>query len=33
VSDAAYAAHLRADLCQARQIFCGLDQNGRYPAG
>jgi hypothetical protein len=33
LDDAAYAARLQADLCQARQIFCGLDHNGRYPAG
>ncbi len=33
VDDAAYAARLQADLCQARAIFCGLDQGGRYPAG
>ena len=33
VNDAAYAARLHADLCLARQIFCGLDRNGRYPAG
>ena len=33
VGDAAYAARLQADLCQARAIFCGLDQGGRYPAG
>jgi hypothetical protein len=33
VSDAAYAARLQAELCRARQIFCGLDQGGRYPAG
>lgn len=32
VADAAYAARLQADLCVARQIFCGLDHNGRYPA-
>jgi hypothetical protein len=32
LSDAAYAARLQAELCQARQIFCGLDRNGRYPA-
>jgi hypothetical protein len=31
--DAAYEARLRADLCQARAIFCGLDRSGRYPAG
>ncbi len=31
--DAAYSARLQADLCQARAIFCGLDRNGRYPAG
>lgn len=33
VDDAAYTARLRADLCQARAIFCGLDRGGRYPAG
>jgi hypothetical protein len=33
VSDAAYAAQLQADLCQARAIFCGLDRGGHYPAG
>jgi hypothetical protein len=33
VDDAAYTARLRADLCQARAIFCGLDGGGRYPAG
>lgn len=33
LSDAAYAARLQADLCQARQIFCGLDRGGRYLAG
>ena len=32
LDDAAYAARLQAQLCQARQIFCGLDRNGRYPA-
>lgn len=32
LSDAAYAARLQAELCQARQIFCGLDRSGRYPA-
>jgi hypothetical protein len=32
-SDAAYAAQLQADLCQARTIFCGLDRGGHYPAG
>jgi hypothetical protein len=32
VSDAAYAARLQVELCRARQIFCGLDQGGRYPA-
>jgi hypothetical protein len=31
--DAAYEAQLRADLCQARAIFCGLDRSGHYPAG
>ena len=33
LTDAAYTAKLQAELCQARQIFCGLDRNGRYPAG
>lgn len=32
LDDAAYDARLQAELCQARQIFCGLDRNGRYPA-
>jgi hypothetical protein len=32
LSDEAYAARLQAELCRARQIFCGLDQGGRYPA-
>ena len=32
VADTAYAARLQADLCLARQIFCGLDHSGRYPA-
>jgi 2-oxoglutarate dehydrogenase E2 component (dihydrolipoamide succinyltransferase) len=32
LADTAYAARLQADLCMARQIFCGLDHNGRYPA-
>jgi len=32
VSDAAYAARLQAELCRARQIFCGLDHGGRYLA-
>ena len=32
IDDTAYAARLQADLCQARQIFCGLDRGGRYPA-
>ena len=32
LNDAAYAARLQAELCQARQIFCGLDRSGRYPA-
>jgi len=31
IDDAAYAARLQADLCLARQIFCGLDRSGRYP--
>jgi hypothetical protein len=31
VTDAAYAARLQAELCRARQIFCGLDHGGRYP--
>jgi hypothetical protein len=30
LSDAAYAARLQAELCRARQIFCGLDRGGRY---
>ena len=33
VDDAAYAARLQAELCQARAVFCGLDRGGRYPAG
>jgi len=33
VDDTAYAARLQADLCQARQIFCGLDRGGHYAAG
>jgi hypothetical protein len=33
LDDTAYAARLQADLCQARQIFCGLDHGGHYPAG
>jgi hypothetical protein len=33
LNDTAYAARLQADLCQARQIFCGLDRSGHYPAG
>ena len=33
LDDTAYAARLQADLCQARQIFCGLDRSGHYPAG
>jgi hypothetical protein len=33
LNDSAYAARLQADLCQARQIFCGLDRSGHYPAG
>lgn len=28
--DAVYAARLQAELCRARQIFCGLDHGGRY---
>ena len=32
LSDAAYAARLQAELCRARQIFCGLDRGGRYLA-
>jgi hypothetical protein len=32
LTDAAYAARLQAELCRARQIFCGLDHGGRYPA-
>ena len=31
LSDAAYSARLQAELCRARQIFCGLDNSGRYP--
>ena len=31
--DAAYAARLHAELCQARAVFCNLDRRGRYPAG
>src|SRR5688500_7362699 len=31
--DAAYAARLHAELCQARAVFCNLDRSGRYPAG
>jgi len=31
LNDAAYTARLQAELCRARQIFCGLDRNGRYP--
>jgi hypothetical protein len=31
LTDAAYAAKLQVELCQARQIFCGLGRNGRYP--
>jgi hypothetical protein len=33
LNDTAYATRLQAELCQARQIFCGLDRSGRYPAG
>ena len=32
LTDEAYAARLQAELCMARQIFCGLDHSGRYPA-
>lgn len=32
ISEAGYAARLQVDLCVARQIFCGLDHSGRYPA-
>jgi hypothetical protein len=32
LNDTAYATRLQAELCQARQIFCGLDRSGRYPA-
>ena len=32
VSDDAYSARLQAELCRARQIFCGLDHGGRYLA-
>ena len=31
VSDDAYATRLQAELCRARQVFCGLDHGGRYP--
>ncbi|HYH51759.1 MAG TPA: hypothetical protein VEG38_19620 [Acidimicrobiia bacterium] len=31
VADSAYTAKLQAELCAARQIFCGLGSNGRYP--
>jgi hypothetical protein len=31
VSDDVYTARLQAELCRARQIFCGLDNGGRYP--
>jgi hypothetical protein len=31
VTDEAYGARLQAELCRARQIFCGLDHGGRYP--
>jgi hypothetical protein len=31
LGDTAYAARLQAELCRARQIFCGLDHSGRYP--
>jgi hypothetical protein len=30
LGDAVYAARLQAELCRARQIFCGLDHGGRY---
>lgn len=29
-TDAAYAARLRAELCAARQVFCDVDDSGRY---
>ena len=32
LTDEAYATRLQAELCMARQIFCGLDHSGRYPA-
>ena len=31
IGDSAYTAKLHAELCAARQIFCGLATNGRYP--
>jgi len=31
LGDSAYTARLQAELCAARQIFCGLASNGRYP--
>ena len=31
LTDEAYATRLQAELCMARQIFCGLDHSGRYP--
>lgn len=31
VTDSIYSAKLQAELCAARQIFCGLDRGGRYP--
>jgi len=33
IGDAAYAEKLQAELCRARQIFCGLDHSGHYLAG
>jgi hypothetical protein len=33
LDDAAHEAQLRADLCRARAIFCGLDRGGHYPGG
>ena len=33
VSDAVYAERLQAELCVARQVFCGLTHDGRYRAG
>jgi hypothetical protein len=33
LDDTVYSARLQADLCQARQIFCGLDHGGHYRVG